>query len=209
MKEELPRYHNDEPVHAVHFHTSRESLIEKPQNAILAQLPARLRPQAHSDTVLSMPLRIRGGAGVLLFGVCCWAYASYSAYQTYEFTAGAVKATGMVTGVRSTRIRRVWVEIKMAGGGSYRTIPVRLSWLTLPGTYQKGDRVTILYDPHAEYDVWVHPHRTRVNSEFQLWGDSLLPGLVGLLAVSFYAVGVLMSGRSSPMGAVEVERRVL
>jgi hypothetical protein len=148
-----------------------------------------------------------GKTGFLLIGLCLLAYVAYDGYATYRIINRAVVRTGVVSWGGGGRSGTVWVALKTDQGRIERILPVRRSRLTLPGWYKPGDRVTILYDPLADYDAPFFPARARIASWFQLWGSTLLIGVLGLLCISVYMLALRWPGRVNVRLRFRIDRR--
>jgi hypothetical protein len=147
-----------------------------------------------------------GKAGFFLIGLGLLAYAAYDAYSTYRFISRAVERTGVVSWGGSGRSGTVWVELKTDRGLTERILPARRSRWTLPGWYKPGDRISILYDPQADYDAPFFPARARIASWFQLWGFTTLVSLLGLLCTSVYVLALLWPGHVNVRLSFRIDR---
>lgn len=152
-----------------------------------------------------VPAPVRGLVGgprtAVVVGGCLLAIALALGSSTQAFIDRAVQAEGVVRWrSRGALLVRVDTDASRA-----RTIPVRRPWFSLPWTYPVAEHVTVLYDPHADYDVPFFPPRARVASWPHLWLDTALAGAAGLILLGIGALSLLLPGRVRV--AVSVERR--
>ncbi len=115
------------------------------------------------------------GLGLLVGG-------GYLVYRTQVFLSTAASAPGVVTGLVRSQ--------DSDGGSTYRpevrfvastgdTVDFVGSVGSSPPAYDRGEAVTVRYDP-------ANPHDARLEGFFDLW---FAPGLLGLLGTIFTAVG--------------------
>ena len=123
------------------------------------------------------------GTGLLLLGLGCLAWGAYVAGWTYHFVEGAARATGTVFYGDGAESNTLLVEVRARNGRVMRTLPVRIAWWTPPWRYNRGETVTVLYDPHGDYDAPFFSDRARVDAWGQLWGASVLWGAAGLACI--------------------------
>jgi hypothetical protein len=121
--------------------------------------------------------------------------------STQAFLDRAVQAEGVVRWrSRGALLVRVDTDAHRS-----RTVPVRRPWFSLPWAYPVADRVTVLYDPRADYDVPFFPPRARVASWPHLWLDTALVGAAGLMLLGVGVLSLLLPGRVRV--ALSVQRR--
>jgi hypothetical protein len=144
---------------------------------------------------------IGGPRTAVVVGGCLLAIALALGNSTQAFVDRAVQADGVVRWrSRGALLVRVDTDAHRS-----RTVPVRRPWFSLPWTYPVAERVTVLYDPHADYDVPFFPPRARVASWAHLWLDTALAGVAGLILLGMGVLSLLLPGRVRV--ALSVERR--
>jgi hypothetical protein len=134
---------------------------------------------------------IGGPRSALIAGACLLAIAFALGTSTQSFIDRAVQADGIVRW-KSRGALLVRVEIDQQ---RERTLPVRRPWFSLPWSYPVAEHVSVLYDPHADYDVPFFPPRARVNTWSHLWLETALAGGTGFVLFSLGLLSLLLPNR--------------
>lgn len=146
---------------------------------------------------------IGGPRAAIAIGACLLAAALALGTSTQSFLDRAVQTEGVVRW-RSRGALLVRVETE---AGRERTVPVRRPWFSLPWSFPVAERVTVLYDPHADYDVPFFPPRARVSAWPHLWLETALAGVAGCVLVCLGALSLLLPGRLRVGVRVSLQRR--
>ncbi|HUV39809.1 MAG TPA: DUF3592 domain-containing protein [Planctomycetota bacterium] len=128
------------------------------------------------------------GLGLLLVGLGCLAWGGYGAWRTYRFVDNAARATGTIFYAAGNESNSVLVEVRAENGRVVRTLPVSVAWWTPPWRYNRGETVTVLYDPQGDYDAPLFGDRARVDAWGQLWVGSLLWCTAGVVCVGLWVL---------------------